>query len=128
MRTRPQRLEDDLKALSSAYPLSVSEDGRWVTIHSFKLPPGYQHSTTDILMETPRDYPCTPPGVATHIYIDADLRFKGRKLRDVYEGVNPGWGHWAWFCYQSIKWNPRREDLIRFFEMVRADITEPKTK
>jgi len=128
MRRPTPRLEDDLRAASRAYPLSVSEDRRWVTVHRFKLPPGYRRSTTDILMEIPRDYPCTPPGVSTHIYIDASLRFHGRKLRDVYEGVNPGWGNWAWFCYHSIKWDPRRDDLIRFLEMVRADLTEPKTK
>ena len=78
--------------------------------------------------EMPRDYPLCPPGIGTHTYVSPDLQFNGRQLRDVHAGVTPGWGRWAWLCYQSIHWDPHRDDLVTFMEMVRADLTNPPTR
>lgn len=122
------RLTNDLKLLSVGYPLSVSGDDKWLIVHDFKLPPGFNYSSMDILVEVPRDYPCTPPGVATHVYLLEKLRFKGKKLRHLHEGVTPGWGDWAWFCYQRIDWDPNRDDLVNFMEMMRTDLTNPETR
>jgi hypothetical protein len=114
--------------LSVGYLLSVSSDFRWIIVRDFRLPPGFNYFCTDVLVEIPQDYPCSPPGVAAHVYLSPKLRFKGQELQDLHEGTTPGWGDWAWFCYSKIDWDPNRDDLIKFMEMVRADLTNPGTK
>lgn len=122
-------LGDHLKLLSLAYPLSISEDQRYLIVHNFKLPPGYERHYMDILLEIPEDYPLSPPGLgSSRIYVPSPLRYDGRPLSDVYEGVAPGWGDWAWFCYQWIQWDPNQDDLVNLLEMVRADLSQPTTK
>ncbi len=122
------RLLDDLEVLSIAYPLTLSEDFQWLIVHNFKLPPDYNYQSIDVLVELPKDYPCTPPGVATRIYLSKKLRFKNRMPKHLHEGTNPGWGDWAWFCYEKIDWNPVRDDLIKLMEMIRADLTDTEKK
>ena len=122
------RLNDDLNVLSMGYTLSLSDDLKWVTVHDFKLPPGYNLGYTDILMETPSDYPFSPPGVGVRVYLNPDLHFRGRKLADLHARVTPGWGNWAWFCYEWINWDPNNDDLVKFMEMIRTDLTNPNTE
>jgi hypothetical protein len=121
-------LEEHLRGLSVAYSVSVSDDNRWIIVRNFKTPPGFNQYYIDILIRVPKDYPVSPPGTGSRVYIPSGLRFKGKKLADVYPDVNPGWGSWAWFCYQNIKWDPTRDDLVKFMEMVRLDLTNSKTK
>jgi len=123
----PPRLANDITVLSQVYPLSYSDDFKWLTVRDFRLPPGFNYITTEILMEIPRDYPRTPIGVSNYVYLRPDLRFYGRRLKDLHDSVTPGWGYWAWFCYQWIKWDPIRDDLVTLLEMIRTDLTNPKT-
>ena len=121
-------LRKHLRELSRAYTLAVADDYEWMVVQGFRLPPGFNYSFTDILVELPWGYPSSPPGVDSHVYVRPDIRFWGAHLRDVHDGVDPGWGDWAWLCYEYIKWDPCRDDLIKFMEMIRADLTCPKTK
>lgn len=128
MPTNPTILEDHLRALSLSYVLSLSDDARWLVVHEFKLPPGYNKPHTDVLIEIPSDYPLTPLGVACRTYVAADLRYRGQVLHCFYLRDVPGWGRWGWFCYKSIRWDPHVDNLISFLEMLRADLTNPRTK
>jgi hypothetical protein len=125
--------ERDLRDLSRAFTLWVDEDYAFVIVGDLKLPPGYNDSTTNVLVELPGDYPLSPPGVGDHgVFLSPHLRFGGRKLKDLHtyrtpEVRTPGFGPWAWFCYQYVRWSPQRDDLIKFIEMVRADLTDPRT-
>jgi hypothetical protein len=47
------------------------EAGRWVIIHDFPLPRGYNYSSTDVLILLPPNYPQTPPD---WFYVDYNLR------------------------------------------------------
>ena len=121
------RLLNDLLLLAVGYVVIVSEDYRWFITKDFKLPPGYDYSSTDVLVEAPEDYPCSPPGVGgSHVYLPLKLRFKGRKLPYLHEYVTPGWGEWAWYCFQSIQWDPIRDDLVNFMEIIRTELTNPR--
>jgi hypothetical protein len=112
-----------------AYSLEVTDDYRFVIVHGFRLPPGFNWSTTDMLVEIPSDYPCSPSGVGcSRIYVPKGIRYWGYRLRDCHEGVTPGWGNWAWLCYRHIQWDPHSDDLVKFMEMVRADLTDPPTE
>ncbi len=129
MRAFSQILTSHLRALSTAYPLTMANDYSWLRVHEFKLPPGFSWFYSDVFLEIPVDYPLSPPGVgSSRIYLPAKLRYQGRRLKDLYENVTPGVQGWAWFCYQWVKWDPFEDDLIKFLEMVRADLTNPATR
>ena len=112
-------------------------NSRWLTtINSLssggvKLPPGYNLAVTSVLVEIPSDYPLSPPGIGgNRVYVSPWLRFRSRTIRDVHPDrtpsyLTPGSGPWAWWCYQEIRWYPVRDNLIRFMEMFRADLTNP---
>lgn len=121
-------LDHHLRDLSTVYPLSILSDYKYVIVHDFRLPPGFNYFYIDILVEIPEDYPCSPPGVDTHICVPPDLRFREKKLEDVYKRTVADLGEWGWFCYHSIDWDPNRGNLIKLMEMVRTDLTNPPTK
>ena len=118
---------DALEELAVVYPVELSEDNRWLLVHDFLLPPGYDRKHIDILMQIPPDYPISPPGVGDRIYLPADLRFRGRELASFYRRQKEMPGNWAWFCYNQIQWDIHQDNLIGFLEMIRADLTNPKT-
>lgn len=123
-----------LLELSGAFTLWIEEEDEFLVVDGMKLPPGYNQSETQLLIEIPDDYPLSPPGVgANQVYLSPGLRFNRRRLKDLHTSTmpsfsTPGFGPWAWFCYEHIAWDPSRDDLIRFVEMVRADLTNPLTK
>lgn len=113
-----------LEDLSRRYVLDVDEDFTFFFLRGFNLPTGYNWSEIDIWTEIPPDYPESAPGVSgSHIYVPKGLRYQGRTPNDYHENIGPH--GWAWWCYESISWNPCCDDLISFFEIVRAHMTDP---
>lgn len=127
------RLERDLLNLARGCPLWIDDDYRYVVVDELLLPPGYSCSTTRLLITLPPDYPLSPLGVGDNrVYLPPTLRFRGRQLRDLHPWTEPRFptprfGPWAWFCYERVEWIPDHDNLIRFVEMVRADLTKPRT-
>jgi hypothetical protein len=123
-----------LRDLSLACRVWLAGDQKYVILGGVNLPPGYNRSQIDILVEIPRDYPLSPPGVGEHnVFVPPSIRFQGRTPKYLHEGTHPsystpGFGPWAWWCYQRIDWDPLRDNLIKFLEMVRADLTDPPTE
>jgi hypothetical protein len=126
-----QIVAQHLKELTCAYNVCVANNYQYAVVGSVKLPPGYNSTSTSVLLEIPYDYPQSPPGIGNYkIYVEPSLRFYGRVLRDVHPQIPPpypipGCGPWAYWCYQDIRWNPVRDNLIRFMEMFRGDLTNP---
>ena len=58
-----QRLQDDLMDLSYVYLVALDEDFESIIVKDFNLPPGYNYDSIPILLELPRDYPESPPGI-----------------------------------------------------------------
>ena len=127
-------LNQQLKDLSRAFPVWIDDDYKFIIVGGVKLPPEYNISETELLIELPADYPFSPPGVAgSHMYVSPALRFGGRELEDMHLSTTPPFqtprfGPWAWWCYERIRWDAVRDNLIKFIEMVRADLTNPPTK
>ena len=102
-----------------------------MNVDGVKLPSGYNRSHIPLYIEIPEDYPATPPGVGGHhVYVPRDLTFWGYKLKDMHLNRSPeedtsGLGPWAWWCYESITWNPLRDNLFSFVEMFRSDLGNP---
>ncbi|MBN2212277.1 MAG: hypothetical protein JW709_12840 [Sedimentisphaerales bacterium] len=121
-------LKKHLQLISYAHRLTIEDNYKWVIVHGFVLPPNFNITLTDVLLRIPSDYPLSPPGIGSaRCYLPKHLRFNGRKMRDLHETSGPGWGDWAWFCYEYVNWNPHRDDLIKTLEMIRADLTKPYT-
>ncbi|MFC1781208.1 E2/UBC family protein [Planctomycetota bacterium] len=119
-------LEEDVRNLSLAYQVALDDNYQHLFIKNFNTPPGYNFLTIPNLLELPRDYPESPPGVGdSHIYVPSNLRYHGRKPKDFHESSGPS-KDWAWWCYESIKWDPCKDDLITFFELFRAHMTNPE--
>ncbi|OHB65849.1 MAG: hypothetical protein A2V70_16655 [Planctomycetes bacterium RBG_13_63_9] len=126
-------MQDPLVELSRYFCLWVDDWDRFVIVREVTLPPGFNRRSTDVLIELPEDYPMSPPGVAgSRIYVNAGLTFHRRIPAEYRECSSPtygtpGFGPWAWICYEHIHWNPVRDNLVRFVEMLRADLTQPPT-
>ena len=118
-------LERHLSDLSYVYTISVDEDMRFFIVRNFDLPPGYNRRQIDIWVEIPSDYPESAPGVGgSDVYVPKGLKFHGRKPSDYHGSSGPK--GWAWWCYEWIDWNPCKDNLISFFELVRAHMTNPR--
>ncbi len=123
-----QRLTNDLRNLSYVYPVALDDDLRFIIVKDFNMPPGYNFRSISILLKLPWDYPESPPGVGeAEVYTPRGLRFRGRTPEDYHENIGPN-EKWAWWCYQSIDWNPCTDTFITFLELFRAHLTNPKTK
>jgi len=117
-------LERHLRELSYVYPLDVDRDFDFFIVRDFNLPPGYNRGQIDIWTEIPSDYPESAPGVGgSRIFVPRGLTFRGRTPKDYHQHSGPR--GWAWWCYLDIDWDPRRDDLITLFEIVRAHMTDP---
>ncbi len=128
------RKQRDVRSLSRAgFKLWLDEEYDFVIVDGVRLPPGYNMSSIPLLIELPATYPLAPPGIAgSLLFVPRKLRFGRRQLEDIHERVTPtfetpGWNAWAWMCYENLEWDPFRDNLITFVEMVRTDLTDPKT-
>ena len=120
-------LHEHLHRASRAYELSLSRDAAWVLVNNFALPAGYNVPVTQVLLGLPPDYPLRPSGLLPHgIFLTPGLRYHGRTHPNIVEGYGPGWGTWSWLCLVRVAWEPRRDDLVRCLEMVRAVLSNPR--
>lgn len=121
-----QILENDVRELSYKYRVELDDDYRRLVVSNFSLPPGYNRSIVPVLLKIPQDYPESPPGVgSSQVYLPGGLRFRGRRPKDYHEKSDSD-DDWCWWCYEWIKWDLCRDNLITFFELLRAHMTNPK--
>jgi hypothetical protein len=124
-------IQADIDLLSHFYPLWADKWYRFVIVDGIKLPRGYNRKRTQVLITIPNDYPMTPPGITPHlVYVPSDLRFHCFKPKDMHlrrtpQYETPGFGPWAWWCYESITWQPLHDTLLTFVAMVRSDFAKP---
>lgn len=118
-------LSRHLWELAHFYRVQCDNNLEWLLLKDYTVPPGYNWQLIDILSEIPPDYPESPLGVGdSRVYVPSGLKFHGRTPPDYHEGIGPK--GWAWWCYESIDWDPCRDNLITFFEIVRAHMTNPR--
>jgi hypothetical protein len=119
------RLKKDIEELSYVYPVALDDDLKSLRVGDFNLPLGYNYDSISILLRIPKQYPEEPPGVGdARVFVPNNLRYKGRKPKDFHDDCGPK--GWAWWCYLWIDWDPCRDNLITFFELLRAHLTNPK--
>jgi len=119
------RLNHDLRQLSYAYTVAVDDDYKSIIVKNFNLPPGYNRRQIPVMLTIPSNYPESAPGIGdSKVYIPDDLRYRKRKPKDFHDHL--GREGWAWWCYEWIEWNPCKDNLITFFELLRAHMTNPR--
>lgn len=98
-----ERIDKELALLRQRYPqLEYREDGRWVRIPSYLLPPGWNHETTDVAFQIPPAFPGTPP---YGIYVPAGLTFNGHPPDNYTEPAStqpPSGGTWGLFSWSTV--------------------------
>jgi hypothetical protein len=116
-------LRQQIAELSYYYECVLDSQWSYVIVRGVNLPPGFNQRTTDVWIALPPDYPISPPGIGDYrVFVAGGLRFRGRILADYHDGYAHGW---AYLCYRRILWDPHRDTLVRFLEMLRADLTSP---
>ena len=124
-------LTHDFLALDKHYHVWLAKNKKFVVVEDVRLPPGYDDEFTRVLIFIPPDYPVSPLGIGdSRVYVPPNLKFRGRSISDIHPRIVPplpitDFGPWAWWCYEHVCWDPMRDDLISFMEMVRADLTNP---
>ncbi|MCS6920061.1 MAG: hypothetical protein NZM28_09850 [Fimbriimonadales bacterium] len=148
MNARLQRIAYEVALAAARYSQSKSadyddEDGSWVVIKDFPLPPGYNYERTDVLILLPRNYPQTPPD---WFYVDDNLRLAdGRKPSHVFYGETghdpnrnnpladaaPQMKGWTACCMHIHSWKPAANpleghSLLSVCELIRGALTRWK--
>lgn len=117
-------LAQHLRAVAAILPVQISPDNRWLHVPRFPLPAGFSASTTNVLIGVPPRYPITPPGILPYgVFLPRELRFRDRALPNLYPRSEPAWRGWAWLCFRPRTWDPCRDSLSRFLEMLRSELS-----
>lgn len=113
------RLATDLAAVAAVLPIEASRDGRWMLSRYFPLPRGFNSTTTRLLLPIPQLYPQAPPCA---VYLSPDVRLHDRPLPNLYPDRGPT-REWAWLCMYPQSWDPCRDSLVRFLDLVRTELS-----
>lgn len=124
-----QTLLKHLQELSYFHVVEIDDDLASIRVTDFRLPEGFNRRSCCVFIEIPSDYPISPPGCPSRIYLPDGIRWRGRDLRDLHPGTQPkNRSGWAWLCFERIEWNPLQDNLITTVELVRTTLTDPPTK
>jgi len=108
----PSRIDQELALLRKYYSsVEYQQNGQWVRIASYLLPPEWNKEITDVAFQIPIGYPGTPP---YGIYVPVGLLHKDLVPKDykVAENQLPFEGPWGIFSWtHDGLWKPTG-DLI----------------
>jgi len=89
--------------------LETGFNSEWILFRRFQLPPGWNRTVIEILVEVPPAYPQTPPD---NFYVTEGLRTaSGGTPGNYSEGVEKYGKRWAQFSYHVQDWSPS-SDLL----------------
>jgi len=102
-----ERINQELALLGKRWPdLQYRQEGRWVRLPAYPLPPGWSRSVTEVAFQIPVGYPGTPP---YGICVPVGLTFNGSRPNNYTEPAGtsvPFPGTWAVFSWspESGQW------------------------
>lgn len=91
--------------------LEHGENLDWVLFKQFPLPPGWNKTTTELLVLIPPGYPTTPPD---NFYVPVGFRLVSGATQSNYsEGQSPPGPQWGQFSFHVKKedWSPKADIL-----------------
>ena len=105
--TPDARRRREMEQLRARYPqLEYDESGLgWFRIRNFRLPPGWNRETTDLLVMLPPEYPMVPPG---RFFVKPGLRLASSNAAagGYSESTRELDEEWAWFGCSVDGWDP----------------------
>lgn len=104
---RRSRLETERSILEKAFPTAqIDVESGLLILRGHRLPPGWSHEETDVLIEVPDQYPSTPPD---NVCARGDLTLAGGGLPANNQGYREiGGQRWLQFSYhvEPADWRP----------------------
>ena len=117
---------DELKKIYSTVELHPGGGGKqWILIGDVTLPPGWNQRTTSIVIELPVGYPMAAPDC---FWADGALRLASGAMPQ-NTGMNANYGGGVqrlWFSYHPSGWNPNIDGLVRYVNVVRTRLQQPR--
>lgn len=107
---RNERIEQEVALLRQRFP-RLEQQGDWIKLSDYPLPPGWNRDKTDVAFEIPTAFPEAPPYA---FFVPVGLRFDG-KMPDRYKEPTsqkvPFEGNWACFSWQPEdgQWHPKEQ-------------------
>ena len=107
------RIEEELALLRTYFPhVDYNEQGQWIRIRDYVLPPGWNRSVTDIVLQIP---PAYPSGHPYGFYTPSGIRFRDAEpgsYKDTADNKPPFDGTWGFFSWTpEDPWRPTT-DLV----------------
>lgn len=133
-RTRMARLQAEVRGVASRFgPVRWDdEDGLWLLVEHYPLPPGLSKRTSKILIDIPREYPAIPPD---GWYMDIDVtRVDAERLAHLIVADSSLNKHadlgYGWFCVHvdPATWHPVAgiwggDNLVGYFEWIALQLS-----
>lgn len=122
-------LEQQFDLLKANYPqaglLVLPSGAGLVTVPTVRLPPGWSQSTTNIKFLAPAGYPFAKPDC---FWAEAQLRVQGNAMPQASNVTPiPETGEVAlWFSWHTAQWNPNRDTLLTYFNVIKNRLREPR--
>jgi hypothetical protein len=124
------RRQQEIELLRKKYgPLDHGPNLEWVLFKEFTLPPGWNRTTTSLLVLIPPGYPVTPPD---NFYVSVGIRLGSGAMPSNYsEGPTHLGQQWGQFSIHAQKehWKPSAEllegdNLLTFMLVVERRLKE----
>lgn len=142
-RRRLSRLKSEVLLLAQRYGRVAydSTDGSWLHVEKFPIPPGWNKTQVEILIDVPYGTPGYPSVAPQWFWVDHDLRTDdGRAIghffaqglgREDERYLDQGWGH---FCVHVDQWRPSSganllngHSLITYLNLIGAIFHDRRT-
>jgi Prokaryotic E2 family E len=141
---RKSRLRAELQLIAARYGEveSDQQDGAWVYVPEFPLPPGWSQDVVDVLIDIPYGNPGYPRVPPEWFWIDKALTASdGRPINHFFtqdsssytdrQYLEKGWGH---FCVHVTAWRPagglrltEGHTLLSYLDLIATIFRDRKT-
>jgi hypothetical protein len=114
----PENDQAHLDAHGLPWETIISNGGRWVLIHTFPVPGGYNHSSVDIAVKIEPGYPDTQLDM---VYFYPPLaRLDGSPIGALSSQVIDGKGFQRWSRHRTgaNPWRPGEDDLSSHLSLI----------
>lgn len=114
----PQLVEEVEELRREGYAIDLVEAEGWANLvtHGYRLPPGFNKASTELLLRFPMSYPNGRPDM---FWTDADLLLANGTVPRNGDAIETGLGkQWRRFSWHPTNWNPGRDNLRTYLEFV----------
>jgi len=115
----PSQLVQEVEELRrEAYAIDLIEGDGWANLifHDYRIPPGYNRASIELLLKFPMSYPNGRPDM---FWTDKELLLANGAAPRNADAIEPALGkEWRRFSWHPTNWNPGRDNLRTYLEFV----------